>query len=91
MNHKELTHAIATDTGLPLATVEKVLKSHTTIITQALIKPDGEVTLHNIGKLKVAFTEERQGRNPATGEAITIPAKHRVSFKAAKGLKEALN
>jgi len=34
---------------------------------------------------------ERQGRNPGTGETITIPASRKLNFAAAKALREALN
>jgi DNA-binding protein HU-beta len=92
MNQKELIENIASATKLPLATVEKVLKSQATVITNELRKFDGEVTLHHqIGKLKTVITEERQGRNPSTGATITIPEKQVVRFKASKALKDAVN
>lgn len=51
----------------------------------------GEITLPGIGKLKVKDVPERQGRNPQTGEAVTIPAHRKVSFVVAKALKDAIN
>ncbi|WP_449263660.1 HU family DNA-binding protein [Escherichia coli] len=42
------------------------------------------------GKFAVKDRPERQGRNPATGEAMTIAASKKVSFTAAKGLKDKL-
>ena len=42
------------------------------------------------GTFTVKTRASRQGRNPRTGEAITIPASSSVGFKAAPGLKEAL-
>ncbi len=50
-----------------------------------------EVKLPKIGKLYVVQKEERQGRNPKTGEAITIAAKNVVRFKASSTLKTAVN
>ena len=41
--------------------------------------------------LKSVDRAARQGRNPATGETIQIAAKNAPAFKAAKGLKDALN
>ena len=43
-----------------------------------------------LGKLYVRQSKARQGRNPATGETINIPAKKRVRFVATKALKEAV-
>lgn len=47
-------------------------------------------TLPGIGKLVLVDRAERQGRNPATGETITIPAKTVVKFRVAKACKDAL-
>lgn len=51
---------------------------------------DKGFTLPGFGKLALVQRAERQGRNPATGEAITIPAKKVVKFRVAKSLKDAL-
>jgi DNA-binding protein HU-beta len=49
-----------------------------------------EVNIAGFGKFTVKETAERQGRNPATGAAVTIAASKKASFKAAKQLKDAL-
>lgn len=49
-----------------------------------------EVAIPGFGKFSVKDRPERQGRNPATGEAITIAAAKKVSFTPAKGLKDKL-
>lgn len=59
------------------------------IIGEELVS-GGEMTLPNIGKLKVKAIKARKGRNPKTGEEIQIPAKNKVVFSAAKELKEKL-
>lgn len=43
-----------------------------------------------LGKLVVASRSKRKGRNPATGEIITIPAKKVVKFRVAKAAKDAI-
>ena len=54
--------------------------------------PDGnDVAITGFGTFKVKRREERKGRNPKTGEEITIKAANAASFKAGKGLKEAIN
>ncbi|HAS84425.1 MAG TPA: DNA-binding protein, partial [Verrucomicrobia bacterium] len=47
-------------------------------------------TLPGIGKLMLVERAERQGRNPSSGESITIPAKTVVKFRVAKACKDAL-
>lgn len=52
------------------------------------LKINGQATLRGFGTFKIKAMAERQGRNPATGESITIPAKNKVAFTPAKALKE---
>jgi len=47
-------------------------------------------TIPGIGKLVVQARKARMGRNPATGEAIKIPAKKVVKFRIAKACKDAV-
>jgi DNA-binding protein HU-beta len=47
-------------------------------------------TLPGIGKLVLVNRKARMGRNPKTGEAISIPAKTVVKFRVAKACKEAV-
>jgi hypothetical protein len=47
--------------------------------------------LAGFGRFKVADRPERQGRNPATGEPITIAASKKLSFTPAKALRDVLN
>ncbi len=49
-----------------------------------------DVAIPGFGKFSVKDRAERQGHNPATGEAITIAASKKMSFTPAKGLKEKL-
>lgn len=50
-----------------------------------------KVTIPGFGTFSLSERAERQGRNPATGQAITIPAQKSVKFKPGKDLKEAVN
>jgi DNA-binding protein HU-beta len=47
-------------------------------------------TVPGLGKLVLLDRKARQGRNPATGETITIPAKRVVKFRVAKACKDAI-
>ena len=53
-------------------------------------KKTGSFTLPGIGKLVLVKRKARMGRNPATGEAINIPAKTVVRMRVAKVAKEAI-
>ncbi|MDD5040387.1 MAG: HU family DNA-binding protein [Patescibacteria group bacterium] len=54
------------------------------------VKSSGEFTVPGLGKLVKKHRAARQGRNPATGETIQIPAKTVVKFRVAKAAKEAI-
>ncbi len=53
-------------------------------------KKAGSFTLPGIGKLVLVKRKARVGRNPATGEAINIPAKTVVKMRVAKACKDAI-
>lgn len=55
------------------------------------LKSTGTAKIHGVGIFTAEAKAARQGRNPATGEAITIPAQTAVKFKVSKSLKDALN
>jgi DNA-binding protein HU-beta len=59
-----------------------------TILAEKELKRSGEFVLPNMVKLVVQKRKARMGRNPATGEAIKIPAKTVVKAKIAKPLKD---
>lgn len=54
------------------------------------VKSSGEFNLPGLGKLVKKNRAARQGRNPATGETINIPAKIVVKFRVAKAAKDAV-
>jgi DNA-binding protein HU-beta len=54
------------------------------------VKKAGSFTIPGIGKLVVSKRKARMGRNPATGEAIKIPAKTVAKMRIAKSAKESI-
>ncbi len=60
----------------------------TTAVTE--VKKNGVFVLPGIGRLVRVERKARMGRNPATGEAIKIPAKKTVKFRVAKPAKDAI-
>ena len=69
---------------------EQVISSFTKGLEAALAKGES-VSLVGFGNFEVKHRPERQGRNPSTGEAMTIKASNVVNFKVGKALKEAVN
>ena len=61
-----------------------------TALAEAELKRSGEFVLPGMVKLVVQSRQARMGRNPATGEAIQIPAKTVVKARIAKQLKDAV-
>lgn len=57
---------------------------------QVALKNGYKLVLPGLGKMQVKRTKPRIGRNPATGEAIQIPAKRKVAFTPLKVLKQAV-
>ena len=69
---------------------EVVLDAVLTAITEALERGD-KVDLRGFGTFQVSGKKERQGRNPQTGETITIAARNVASFKPSKELANRVN
>jgi len=90
MNKAELIDAISDSAGLTKADAGRALDGTITAVTDALAKGDS-VSLIGFGTFAVKDRAERQGRNPQTGETITIKAAKIPSFKAGKALKDAVN
>ncbi len=83
----ELVSALAETTGLTKDKAREVLDAHAELLINEL-KTNGSVQLAGIGKLKMGERAERQGRNPSTGEAITIKASKTVKFSGGKRFKD---
>ena len=89
MNKTELIKAIATKAELNQKQATAALDALTATITETL-KEGENVTLLGFGTFEVRERAERQGRNPATGETITIAASKTPAFKAGKAFKDAV-
>lgn len=81
--------------GSDLAEKHEMSKKQMNAIMEDLIvhlgknlKKGNRVRMAGLGILQVRKRAARMGRNPRTGEAIKIPAKKKINFRAAKELKE---
>ncbi|QIC67356.1 HU family DNA-binding protein [Acinetobacter schindleri] len=89
MNKSELIDAIAEKGGLSKADAGKALDATIASVTEAL-KSGDTVTLVGFGTFCVKERAARTGRNPQTGATLEIKASKVPSFKAGKGLKDAV-
>ncbi len=90
MTKADLVENIAGNANITKAAAERALNAVLEAISAGL-KQDEKLTLVGFGSFVVDNRKARQGRNPRTGEAITIPASRSVKFRPGKQLKESLN
>ena len=90
MNKTELISACAESTGFSKKDSERFLNAAIDAITAALVNGE-KVQISGFGIFTSKVRDAHPGKNPATGEAITVPAKRVAIFKPAKQLKDAVN
>ncbi len=90
MNKTDLIDKLSQSTELNKTSATRAVEAVLDIITGTLRQGDS-VTLSGFGTFSVSSRMQRTGRNPRTGEMITIPASKAPKFKSGKGLKDALN
>ena len=90
MNKTELVAAMAEEAGLSKKDAEKALKAFTDVVTAELKKGE-KIQLVGFGTFEVSERAAREGRNPQTGEKMTIAASKTPRFKAGKALKDSMN
>ena len=89
MNKSQLLQYLAEKSGKSRKEVAEMMD----LIVQTAYseaKKSGEFTFPGLGKLQKKERAARQGRNPATGETIQIPAKTVVKFRMSKAAKDAI-
>ena len=84
----QIITALAEDTGMSKKEIIAVLEAQTQL---AYKEAESGYTFPGIGKLVVVDRKARMGRNPATGETISIPAKKVLKFRVAKAAKDAIS
>jgi DNA-binding protein HU-beta len=86
---QDLVRSVAEETGQNESQATKAVNAVFTAIEQALASGD-EVTVSGFGSFKVVERSAREGRNPQTGESITIAARKRPVFRPGTQLKRAV-
>ena len=90
MKKTEMIEALAKETGLTKADVERVFNGTFNLFKDELSKGHN-VAVAGFGTFKVSKRAARTGRNPQTGATIKIAASKSVGFKAGSALKEVVN
>ncbi len=90
MNKNDLISQVASSAKLSKADAAEAVEATLNSITSELAG-GGEVRLFGFGTFSVSYRAESQGRNPRTGETMTIAASNNPKFKAGKAFKDAVN
>ena len=90
MNKTELVAAVAEQAGISKKDAEAAVKAFTDVVAEAL-KAGDKIQLVGFGTFEVSERAAREGRNPRTGETMTIEASKTPKFKAGKALKDLVN
>ena len=91
MTKAQLIEHMAKNAGISKAEAGKALNSLLDSVGEAVKEEDGKITLPGFGTFSKVYRNARQGVNPATGEKMTIEARHVVKFKPGKALKDAIS
>ena len=89
MNKSELSSQVAADASLSRAATDAVIDAVFSTISDALAKGE-PVAIAGFGTFSIRARAARQGRNPQTGEPLTIAASKAPAFKAGKALRDAV-
>lgn len=86
---QDLVKVVAAKAGITKENAHEAIKAVREGLSE-LLKQSGRVQIAMFGSFTMKETAARQGRNPATGEAIDIPAGHRIGFKVSKTWKDSI-
>ena len=89
MTQSEVINHFADKFGLKRAQAKEIFEELGNL-AQSEVKNNGEFVLPGFGKLVLSERKAREGRNPATGETIQIPAKTTLKFRVGKGMKDSV-
>src|SRR5215218_902328 len=87
MSQSEVLNHFAERFDMKRTQVKEIFDELSSLATSE-VQQNGEFVLPGFGKLVRAERKAREGRNPATGETIQIPAKTTLKFRVGKGMKD---
>ena len=89
MTKKEIAIKIADETGIKQIVVKEVVQKTIDAMIESLAKGE-TLELRNFGVFKVKERKARPGRNPRTGETVSVPPKKVVTFKPGLVMKQSV-
>lgn len=89
MTKQDLVDIMSNEVGFSKKDATRAVDAVLDAVTKALRRGE-KVQLAGFGTFEVRSRSAREGRNPQTGQTITIPARRAPAFKAGKALKEAV-
>ena len=87
LTKSQIAASLAESVGITKKQATETLQS---LVNLAYKNAKNSFTIPGLGKLVLVNRKARMGRNPATGEAIKIPAKRVVKFRVAKAAKDSI-
>ena len=90
MNKSELIKALADDTNIPFDDASLVVNTFFDAMKQSLLAGE-RIEIRGFGSIKIKEYEGYAGRNPKTGDAVTLAGKYVPHFKPGKELRERVN
>ena len=87
MTQSEVVNYFSEKTGMKRAQIKEFFEELANLAASE-VKSNGEFVLPGFGKLVKSERKAREGRNPATGETIQIPAKTTLKFRVGKSMKD---
>ena len=89
MTQSDVINHFAEKTGMKRAQIKQLFEDIANLAISE-VKSNGEFVLPGFGKLVRSERKAREGRNPATGETIQIPAKTTLKFRVGKAMKDSV-
>jgi integration host factor subunit alpha len=90
LTKEEIIEAVAEETGFPKNQSGELVETLIEIIKKTLVYGD-DVLVSRFGKFRVREKKTRKGRNPATGEDMTLESRRVVTFKCSGRLRDKIN
>lgn len=87
MTQSEVLNHFAEKFDMKRTQVKEIFEELATLASSE-VKKNEEFALPGFGKLVLSNRKAREGRNPQTGETISIPAKTTLKFRVSKGMKD---
>jgi integration host factor subunit alpha len=90
MNKKDVVQAIHEKVGFSKRETAAIVDKALELMKTSLAQGDS-VMISAFGKFSVREKKAHKGRNPKTGETMTLPSRKVITFKVSRGLKERIN